>query len=95
MAQLPVQKARRIVSIAFLGYTQKPIPTTDAGDKINIQTTLQGMDDIDRKQVYRSIVAKTKAEGYDTDLASTCFVDSTQFYKTVGDIVTDLINSAS
>ncbi|HWY52650.1 MAG TPA: hypothetical protein VNW72_14330 [Chthoniobacterales bacterium] len=95
MAQLPVDKARRIISIAFLGYTQSPIPTTDEADGINIKKTLEGMEDIDRKQVHRSIVTKTKAEGYQTSLADARFVDSTQFYDTVGDIVTDLIDSAS
>jgi hypothetical protein len=95
MAQLPVDKARRIVSIGFLGYTQAPIPATDAGEQLNIKKTLQGLEDLDRKQVHRSIVAKTISEGYQTSLANARFVDPTQFYDTVGDIVTDLIQSAS
>ena len=95
MAQLPVDKARRIVSIGFLGYTPTPIPTDDAADEINIKKTLQGLEDIDRKQIHRSIVAKTISEGYQTALANARFVDSSQFYDTVGDIVTDLILSAS
>jgi hypothetical protein len=95
MAQLPVEKARRIISIAFIGYTGTQIPATEAGEKINIKKTLQGLEDLDRKQIHQSIVAKTIAEGYDTSLANARFVDPAQFYETVGDIVTDLIASVS
>jgi hypothetical protein len=95
MAQLPVEKARRFVSLAFLGYTQKPIPPTEEGEKFNIKGTLKALDMDNRRQIHRSIIAKTLANGYQTSLADFKFTDENSLYDTVGDIVTDLINSIS